>query len=880
MQVSLPGLVQSSKNSESGARMRIVVDIQAYQSPYSQTRGVGRYTKNLVEALLKRARGHEVYLALNGAYPDKIEAIRAEFSSLVPQDRFLVWQNHMKTQFSYDRELNPPSEELVRSAEVVREVLLNSVQPDIIFSPNMQEGFSDPAVTSVRRIPSQALYATTLHDLTPMHFEEDLLTDEVVRKWYFEKIEYAKNSDLVITDSQASCDDIAKLLNVSRRKIFPILLGYDPDVFSADGDLKIDRGICKKLKIPSNFIFYFGGNDRCKNIDRLLEAYSVLTAELRTKFPLVLGGGSFKYDPYGGSHVETTRLIEALGIASNVLRPGFISDDYLPHVLRSCTCFVFPSTHEGFGLPALEAMACGAPVIGSNRSSVGEVIENKAALFDPYDVKSMASMLEKVVSDAKFRSRLRESGLKRAGDFSWEKAAGELLDAFERAHGAHKKLSSGSYVGEPVREAMTALAPYSGALRGAELSALARSLDETFPPSGKPTIYVDISTVVFKDDASGIQRVTRAVAGGLLADAPAGFDVELVHSAPDRTSFYVANAYKAKTFGIGAASHDTYVAFKPGDILLFLDQAPRMAINHRAYTQYLRSIGVRVYFYVHDLIPLQHPEWFSKGGGEEFGELMETVALSDGAICNSGVTALDVKEYVKTRLTPARLPFYIAAAHLGMDIKGSAPSTGLPDDAEEVLAKLRSRTSFLMIGTLEPRKGHRQMLAAFERLWEQGIDANLVIVGRWGWKMGSFDETLRAHSQWGERLFWLTGISDEFLEQVYGASDCLIAASEAEGFGLPLIEAANHSLPVIARDIPVFREVAAQHAVYFPATSDAADAAQTIGAWIEAYKRGEHISSEGMQTSSWQECVRKILDAMIGDKWLYKLDARAPGNAP
>jgi glycosyltransferase involved in cell wall biosynthesis len=120
-----------------------------------------------------------------------------------------------------------------------------------------------------------------------------------------------------------------------------------------------------------------------------------------------------------------------------------------------------------------------------------------------------------------------------------------------------------------------------------------------------------------------------------------------------------------------------------------------------------------------------------------------------------------------------------------------------------------------MVGTLEPRKGHQQALAACEQLWADGVDANQVIVGKQGWMVEALVERMTHHAELNRRLFWLDGISDEFLEQVYAASACLIAASYGEGFGLPLIEAAQHKLPIVARDIPVFREVAGSHAHYF-----------------------------------------------------------------
>ena len=124
-----------------------------------------------------------------------------------------------------------------------------------------------------------------------------------------------------------------------------------------------------------------------------------------------------------------------------------------------------------------------------------------------------------------------------------------------------------------------------------------------------------------------------------------------------------------------------------------------------------------------------------------------------------------------------------------------------------------------MVGTVEPRKGHRQALAAMEHLWAAGIDVNLVIVGKKGWMMNDMAGQIEGHPELNNRLFWLREVSDEMLDQIYRSAHALLAASEGEGFGLPLIEAAQHGLPIIARDIPVFVEVAGEHAYYFTARS-------------------------------------------------------------
>jgi glycosyltransferase involved in cell wall biosynthesis len=176
-----------------------------------------------------------------------------------------------------------------------------------------------------------------------------------------------------------------------------------------------------------------------------------------------------------------------------------------------------------------------------------------------------------------------------------------------------------------------------------------------------------------------------------------------------------------------------------------------------------------------------------------------------------------------------------------------------------------------MVGTIEPRKGYLQVLEAFTQLWRRGTDVNLIIVGREGW-LGMPDvmrrdipETiyrLSKHSELNHRLFWLDGISDEYLEKLYVASTCLIAASYGEGFGLPLIEAAQHNLPIIARDIPVFREVAGDHAFYFSGSVEEV-LAQSLKTWLAIYESGNHPRSDRLPRLQWKDSASSLLKITI-----------------
>ena len=214
------------------------------------------------------------------------------------------------------------------------------------------------------------------------------------------------------------------------------------------------------------------------------------------------------------------------------------------------------------------------------------------------------------------------------------------------------------------------------------------------------------------------------------------------------------------------------------------------------------------------------------------------------------------------RLRPLLFGFF----HHGADLQASLPSKGMPDNAQESLAKMRSHPSFLMVGTIEPRKGHRQALDAIELLWADGVEANLVIVGQKGWMVDDLVERIQQHPEHHNRLFWLQAISDEMLEEVYRSTHALLAASEGEGFGLPLIEAAKHGLPIIARDMPVFREVAGEHAYYFRGESPQA-LADALRAWLSL---GDAIpASASMPWLTWKQSSRQLLDFVLGKRWCH-----------
>jgi glycosyltransferase involved in cell wall biosynthesis len=325
----------------------------------------------------------------------------------------------------------------------------------------------------------------------------------------------------------------------------------------------------------------------------------------------------------------------------------------------------------------------------------------------------------------------------------------------------------------------------------------------------------------------------------------------------------------------GLPLEDAPVDLRRGDVFLGLDLFTNGTSQNHQLLQSMRDRGVEIYFTVYDLLPVLRPEVFPFGTEQYFTEFLNTVTqVSDGIICISRAVADELADWVGKQEAKRLHPLQVGWFHLGADIDASAPSTGLPSNAQAVFAAVAARPTFIMVGTVEPRKGHAQALAAFDLLWEQGVDANLVIVGKQGWMVEETAARLASHAEREQRLFWLAGVSDEMLLKLYASSSALLSPSEGEGFGLPLIEAAQHHIPIIARDIPVFREVAGEFAVYFDG-KEAADLAQAIQGWLELKRQGKAPGSDNMPWLTWKQCAGQVLDNIVGHQWYKQLPPTA-----
>lgn len=1235
--------------------MRIVIDLQAAQSTMSGNRGVGRYSLSLALSMARNRGEHEVFIALNGLFPETIEPIRRAFSELLPPNNIRVWSAagpvcHMHGENDWRRQ----------SAELAREAFLASLRPDVVHVSSLFEGLGDDAVTSVGALSGNIPTAVTLYDLIPYIHRKPYLENPEVERWYLGKLEQLRRADLWLAISESSRCEGVEYLGLPNDRAVNISTDADaqfgPLELSAEGEERVRA----KYGLSRPFVMYTGGIDHRKNIEGLIRAFSVLPAEVRKAHQLAI---------VCSVQPESRRVLEELaaqhGLGNDeVILTGFVPEDDLIALYNLCALFVFPSWHEGFGLPALEAMRCGAPVIAANTSSLPEVIGWQEALFDPHSDEAIATKIQRALSDEAFRAELVRHGKKQSSQFSWDESAGRAIAAMERLHVECKTrlelqrerspkprlayisplpsektgiadysaellpelarfyeidvvvvqdkisdpwisgncqarsvqwflenadhyervlyhfgnssfhqhmfellkavpgvvvlhdfflsgivsyrdglgLAPGSWglelynshgysalwdrknaqdsveiiwkypcslaviqdglgvivhssnslrlakqwyggdsldwaviphmrhpriAGEQAREALGFAAGdflvcafgmvgptklnkrllqawmksglsqdknchlifvgenhpgeygqelltmikrggmadnvhitgwadlevfrqyLASADMGVQLRALSRGetsgtvldcmnyglatvvnangsmadLDDAavwklpdefsdeqlvealetlwrdeprrrrlgaaarevvlrdhdpricagqyreaierfysasasdihalpsamatlgadgsdeaaliqfadaiapgFPPRNrKRQLLVDVSELVQRDSRSGIQRVVRSILREWLGNPPEGLRVEPVYATADSRGYRYARRFTLDFIDCPVESlDDEWVEYSAGDIFLGLDLQPHGVVSQQPALQQMRQWGVTVKFVVYDLLPILLPGGFVPGAADSHDAWVRAVAQSDGAICISKAVADELSSWIEANIPERHGKLAIDWFHLGADVESSLPSKGLPVDSDTVLGAIRASVSFLMVGTVEPRKGHAQVLEAFEQLWRAGHETNLVIVGKQGWLVEDLVERLRMHPERGRRLFWIEGASDEFLEKVYGASTCLIAASYGEGFGLPLIEGAQHGLPMIARDIPVFREVAGEHAYYFQGAS-AEDLAAAVDDWTRLYREGRHPVSDEMPWLTWKESAHQLSSKLVDD---------------
>nr|WP_243853810.1 glycosyltransferase family 1 protein [Sphingopyxis panaciterrae] len=378
----------------------------------------------------------------------------------------------------------------------------------------------------------------------------------------------------------------------------------------------------------------------------------------------------------------------------------------------------------------------------------------------------------------------------------------------------------------------------------------ARSVTET-----PRRLFIDLAVISKHDAGTGIQRVVRALALALTRQAPADWEIRFV--AADRRKAYHNISWPEPGLIVDAGA---LLTARPGDVFLGLDFALDTTRRYRGQLAEFRRQGGQLWFLVCDLLPAERPEWFSPNNVIRYKAWLEIIAgISDGFLCISDQTEADLRRVLDQHYGVVD-GYRTCVVPMGYSIKESVLRDPAPGSSA---APPRLNVSFpfsLMVGTLEPRKGHADVLNAFDELWRQGMDHRLVLVGRQGWHTQDLRNVIRTHPEHGGKLIWLDDVEDAELERIYEACEGVIIGSHAEGFGLPLIEALGHDKPVLARDLPIFRAHEKLGVRYFPASASPQILAQCIRKWSEEIRVGG-ISVKRPSTG-WQESTRTVLAAV------------------
>jgi glycosyltransferase involved in cell wall biosynthesis len=624
-----------------------------------------------------------------------------------------------------------------------------------------------------------------------------------------------------------------------------------------------------KLRIEETdfVVCSFGFLDPTKLNHRLLAAWLASAMAQRKECQLVFVGESVN-----GAYVEELRrVIDQSGMKGNVKITGWIDGGHYEAYLAAADAAVqLRDLTRGETSAALfDCLSSGLPTIVNAHGSMAELPRMITAMLpEKFSDVELVAELDRIWQDktaAKaMGARAREFAL---SNNSPQRCAEQYWRAIEALYDQESR---------PTRTVIGAVANLRTSRPPTEMDIVsaAEAIASNFPlrqPSRQ--LLVDVSDIVNKDAKTGIHRVTRSILSCLLTSPPKGYRVEPVLATEESKGFLYASHFALRMMNLPETLMDKEpVHVQAGDIFIGLDLQQHVTIAQAAYLDRIRTLGARVYHVVYDLLPVLLPHRFPPGMDSLHERWLHVVARYDGAVCISQAVAQELTEWVQHFAPARRGDFSVEWFHLGSDLEDSHPTKGVPDNSEQVFRKMTERPTFLMVGTIEPRKGHALVLRAFETLWKQGTDVNLIIVGQEGWQNVAFEsrrtivetiEALRNCPEFGNRLLWLEDVSDEYLHRLYRSGAWLVAASEGEGFGLPIVEAARHGLPIIARDIPVFHEVAAQRAVYFENTDSPIPLVRCIRECIHSGRLHVNESRAENELPTWRASTAQLIGRII-----------------
>lgn len=361
-----------------------------------------------------------------------------------------------------------------------------------------------------------------------------------------------------------------------------------------------------------------------------------------------------------------------------------------------------------------------------------------------------------------------------------------------------------------------------------------------------PRLYFDLSVYSIYDNKTGVQRVIRSIYKEIFPILSGKYEIVPVSCTAFTKGFQVLKENDNGKFLLSGFS----ISPKEGDVFLSLEQAFVEHISQRKVFKSMKNKGCRIILTVYDLLPLQLPQCFPKEIGGIFQKWL--VYSSDYAeyICDSQTVESDLVNYLsKNGLKEARTYWF----YPGSEFAKTISTKKITEEETNYLKILKNfKFNFLMVGTIEPRKGHKVIFELFTKLWSAGEKVSLTFIGKEGWMVEDFATFLKNAKEKNVNFFWFNKASDEFLDLCYKETDAVIIASLNEGYGLPILEAAEHNCRIIANDIPVFREVGPE-GCYFIDFAETEVAHMQLRNWInKPSKKCKRPSSHTWRNSTLQ----------------------------
>lgn len=381
--------------------------------------------------------------------------------------------------------------------------------------------------------------------------------------------------------------------------------------------------------------------------------------------------------------------------------------------------------------------------------------------------------------------------------------------------------------------------------------------------SSSKRILVDMSEVANEDLGTGIQRVVKNIVKvSYMQKKYCTVSVQRIGEAFYEPSNWLdRNQIKRNYTGYEINK----IEFIKGDTLIILDSVWNEYARYKNILKEIKSVGGNIIGVIYDIIPLEYPEKCVNSVVNDYEKMLTNILKNgDGIIAISKTVADKLISIIDKNHIKVRKNFKIGWFHMGISKNDFSLSK-----VNSNIQKVMNKKPFIMVGTLEPRKNHKTVLDAFEILWENNIDVKLSIIGKVGWKVETIVDRIKNHDEYNKRLFFIEKASDSDLGYCYENSEALIFASIDEGFGLPIIEAASYKLPLILSNIPIFKEIAEENALYFQC-ENSNDLAKTIENYFKLKEEQSILRSDNIKINTWQDSFNDLMKIVEENEW-YKV---------